>query len=189
MPDHWQKANFPSHGWMVQLKSNKHHELKNLGDLEETAKISCSVEPLSSVNLDKSFKPSKFQFSYLESGTNDCPVYLAKWLQQPNQIIPQQAPSQCTKRSMPYHQQTVPPVASGASQSSSLLLLPFQASSLPWLLCTGRSGRKGSNRYFRRTRILSSFTCDSLNLSPAFSSLSPSILQSYLLPQLSNTVG
>ena len=83
MPDHWQKANFPSHGWMVQLKSNKHHELKNLGDLEETAKISCSVEPLSSVNLDKSFKPSKFQFSYLESGTNDCPVYLAKWLQQP----------------------------------------------------------------------------------------------------------
>ena len=65
----------------MQLKSNKHHELKNLGDLEETAKISCSVEPLSSVNLDKSFKPSKFQFSYLESGTNDCPVYLAKWLQ------------------------------------------------------------------------------------------------------------
>lgn len=56
----------------------------------------------------------------------------------------------------------------------------------PGDLCKGGTGRKESDTYFRGTRILSSFTCDSLNVSLPFPSLSPQIPQSYLVTFLSN---
>lgn len=71
MPDHGQRANIPSRGWMVptRVPEHKHHELQQEGPgaLGRLAKIGGSpVQSHSALlNSDKSFKPSALMFTVI----------------------------------------------------------------------------------------------------------------------------